>query len=178
VQYSLDTLGFDHQGIVAIIDSDMFLIRPFSIEQYMRGYDLAGYPQSRKHIEYIWNGIVFFDMQTLPDRKTINFNCGPIDGIGLDVGGQTYRYFQSHPNLRLKFMDGMYLKLDHQISQREASDPNLYFLLNKNPNNIEFFLDYSFFHYRGGGNWDHKSSDYHDKKTSILNEFINQILKD
>jgi hypothetical protein len=178
VQYSLDILGFDHPGIVMIIDSDMFLIRPFSIQNYMVGYDMAGYRQNRKHLEYVWNGIVFLNMPALADRRSINFNCGKIDGIYLDVGGQIYHYFLSHPNLKLNLMDGMYIKENHQVSLRERSDPNLFFLLNQKPDNIEFFIDYSFFHYRGGGNWDHQSEKYHSEKTSILNAFIDRILKD
>src|ERR1700730_12585549 len=38
-QYSLDTIGFDFDGIVGFIDSDMFLIRPVSIVDLMEGYD-------------------------------------------------------------------------------------------------------------------------------------------
>lgn len=107
----------------------------------------------------------------------MSFNCGRINGVGLDVGGATYLYFQSHPDLKLDFIDGMYLKSDHTISPREESDPELYFLLSQRPDNVEFFIDYSFFHYRGGGNWDNKSKDYHSQKTSILNQFIDKILE-
>ncbi len=90
VQFSLDTLGFDYDGIVMIIDSDMFLIKEFCVQEFLNGFDIAGVLQSRQHIKYIWNGLVFFNMQTLPDKKTIDFNCGKIDGIGVDVGGHTY----------------------------------------------------------------------------------------
>ena len=38
-------------------------------------------------------------------------------------------------------------------------------------------LDYDFLHYRGGGNWDHKSAEFHQQKTAQLNKFIDQILK-
>jgi len=178
VQYSLDILGFDHDDIVVIIDSDMFLIRPFSVVDFMNNCDMAGVRQSRSYIEYFWNGLVFFNMPTLQERRSISFNCSSINGIGLDVGGETYHYFQSHPDLKLKHIDCMYLKETHEISPRERSDPNLLFLLDQKPNNIEFLIDYSFFHYRGGGNWDHKSKEYHSQKTTILNTFIDKILQE
>lgn len=41
IQYSLDVLGFYHQGIVAIVDSDMFLIKDFSIADHMENYDIC-----------------------------------------------------------------------------------------------------------------------------------------
>jgi len=43
VQYSLDVLGFDRDGIVCIIDSDMFFIRPFSISEYMKDAEIAAF---------------------------------------------------------------------------------------------------------------------------------------
>ena len=43
VMYSLDFMGFDHDGIVFIVDSDILLIRPFSIEKYMKDKDIKDY---------------------------------------------------------------------------------------------------------------------------------------
>src|ERR1700733_12744545 len=108
VQYSLDTLGFDHDGIVMIIDSDMFLVKEFCVQEFLDGFDIAGVPQLRQHIEYIWVGLVCFNMQTLPDKKTIDFHCGQIDGIKVDTGGQTYHYFKDHPEVMKKPIDNQY----------------------------------------------------------------------
>lgn len=76
VQYSLDTVGFNYDGIVMIIDSDMFLTHPFSVKEFMTGYDIAAVPQSRNNdVHYLWNGLVFMDMRTLPNKRTLN--CPP-----------------------------------------------------------------------------------------------------
>ena len=37
IQYSLNTIGFKHDGIVVLIDSDMFVTRPLSFNEAMRG---------------------------------------------------------------------------------------------------------------------------------------------
>jgi hypothetical protein len=108
VQYSLNELGFKYDGLVAIIDSDMFLIKDFSIAQYMADHDLAGVAQSRGNVHYLWNGIVFFNMNTLVDKETIDFNCGQINGNPVDVGGYTYYYFQKHPEVRVKEINQTY----------------------------------------------------------------------
>jgi hypothetical protein len=177
VQYSLNTVGFDHEGYVLIMDSDLFLIREFCVGEYMRDITLAGIEQTRDNgISYLWNGFVLFDMNSLPDRKTINFNCGIIEDQPCDVGGYTYYYLKEHPDLNVKFIDTVYLSADHEISDREKKDESLCYLLKKNPNNVEFFLDYTFFHYRGGTNWDRKSDEYHQLKSSILSDFIDKIV--
>lgn len=103
IQYSLDVLGFKHDDIVVIIDTDMFLIKPFSFRDFMRGYDLAGVPQRRGPVTYLWQGLIMFNMQTLPDKEQLNFNCGSIEGQPCDVGGYSHKYLKSHPNVKIRF---------------------------------------------------------------------------
>lgn len=174
VQFSLDTLGFDHNGIVMIIDSDMFLVKEFCVQDFLTGFDIAGVPQSREHVKYIWNGLVFFNMQTLPDKKTIDFNCGKVDGIGVDVGGHTYNYFKSHPEVIIKVIDNGHYPSNFIVS--ESTNENVKFLFSHNVNDFEFLLKNSFFHYRSGGNWNNQPKEYHEKKTIVLNSFIDKCL--
>ncbi len=174
VQFSLDTLGFDHDGIVMIIDSDMFLVKEFCVQDFLDGFDIAGVPQWRKYVEYIWNGLVFFNMQTLPDKKTINFNCGQVDGIHVDAGGQTYHYLKNHPEVMRKPIDNQYYPSNFIVS--ETTHENVKFLFSRDCTNFEFLLKNSFFHYRSGGNWNNQPKEYHEKKTIVLNAFIDNCL--
>lgn len=211
VQYSLDSLGFDHDGIVMIIDSDLFLIDEFSIVEYLKGYALSGVRQYRgsldNHIMYLWNGLVFFDMNKLPNKKSINFNCGWVDGKPCDVGGYTYYYFQQNPAVPFlptvtqldlskgKFIDNsfeifregrginedqtVYDRIEltrEEVVKRVEYSPAITHFLSSNPDNVQFFLDFTFLHYRAGGNWDQKSHQYHFQKTHQLNEFIEEVL--
>lgn len=207
IQYSLEKLGFDHEGIVCIIDSDMFLIKDFSITNYLEDYQLAAAPQQRGHVYYMWNGLMFFNMNILPDKKQLNFNCGFIDGFLTDTGGATYFYFNEHPNLNffkhnpdltIREEDGLgtcnfpveydpeidFKSIGHEhimhwngLSVEQEKFEGIRYLFNFHPDNIEFYLDHTFLHYRSGGNWDNKSSEYHNRKTLILNLFINHILR-
>lgn len=182
VQYSLDTFGFDYPGIVAILDSDMFLIKKFSIKKYLEGYDLAGCPQSRGNgkVEYIWNGIVFMDMRTLPNKRTMNWDCGKVDGESVDVGGQLHHYLKNNPDLRVKLFGALHSdsfpKDTKSLKELNFNDTIIEYLIMKKTHNIEFFIDNHFLHYRGGTNWDQKSPGYHQEKSKILNDFINKII--
>lgn len=195
IQYSLDTLGFNHNDLFAIIDSDMFLTEPFSIREYMHNYVLAGVPQNRSNgslaVDYIWNGLVFFDMPALPDKKTINFNCGYVEGAPTDVGGHTYYYLKAHPSLAFKDIDVLHLEdlfcdsckknnipcsHNNDMLNKNISNPAMIWLAQQGLDSSEFLLNKIFLHYRSGTNWNYKSESYHKHKTAILQKFIAKIL--
>jgi len=120
VQYSLDLLGFKHNDLVAIFDSDLFLIKEFSIREYLKGYNIAGWPRAGYIIPnpserikkenrvsapvFLWIGLVFFDMPAIRNKKLINFNCGIINGFQVDAGGFTH-YFLISREAKPKFFD-------------------------------------------------------------------------
>ena len=176
VQYSLDTKGFDHDGPVLIVDADLFLIREFSLAAQLKGYDLGGVWQKRDRFLYLWNGLVLLDMHTLPDKRTLNFNCTKIEGISLDVGGATYHYLQAHPDLRCLSIETLFFKTWDFLSDRQRQHPHVTWLFEEHPTEIEFLWDYTFLHYRSGTNWNHKDAAYHQAKTAILNRYIEKIL--
>lgn len=177
VQYSLDVLGFDHDDLVMIIDADMFLIQPFSVRDFLKDYQLAGVPQKRGHVNYIWNGLVFFNMSTLPDKDSIDFNCKKVEGVAVDVGGNMFHYFNAHPDLKFISIGNEYINEWNELSPRQKKHEVVELLYSMQPSNIEFLLNYCFLHYRSGTNWDRRTSDYHKTKTEILNDFIEAILQ-
>lgn len=108
VQYMLNTIGFNFDGIVALIEGDVFLIDNFSIEEYMKDISISGYLKQslpKKIYEYLWVGIIFLDMRTMPDKKTFNINCGSINKEVIDSGGYSYFYMQKYPNVSTHFFD-------------------------------------------------------------------------
>jgi hypothetical protein len=196
VQYSLDVLGFKHPGIVALVDSDLFLIKEMSIKEYLKGYHLAGLPQSRNNqstvVDYVWIGIVFLDMTALPDKETLNFNCGRVKNIAVDAGGHTYHYLTDHPSILWKKMNVQHIsnflcescrKLETapccthnlDILRAEKFDETEIKFLHAGITNCEFILDHHFLHYRSGSNWDYKSPGYHKQKTKLVNDFIDEV---
>ncbi len=197
VQYALQHSGYNHDGIVAIVDSDMFLVRPFSIQNYLDGYALGGVPQSKDgqhaHIHYLWIGLAFLDMRNLPEKELINFNCGRIDEVGVDAGGYTHYYLQKYPYTKIREFFSFHTstvtcakcirnnnqnlcKHNGADFQRYGLDDQLIKELQSGLGNVEFFIDGVFFHYRGGSNWDRKKDEYHKKKTASFNRYLERIL--
>ena len=198
VQYSMDILGFNHPGIVFIIDSDMFLIRRFNISQYMRDKHIASFIKtSGEKVWYVCPALCMFDMNTLPDKRSMNFNCGEVHGESVDSGGWTYLYLIAHPELIVAranatwsyqlFLANMDINhpADHMTSNEVKinayrklgfNEREIKFLLKK-PDTFEFFLDNNFLHYHGGTNHNNLSSHYHDTKLRIFNELIDDIVQ-
>lgn len=179
VQYSLDTLGFDHDDILVLLDSDMFLIKDMSIRDYMHGYDIAGIDQERNGCHYLWIGLVFMDMAKMPNKKTINFNCGQINGTPVDAGGYTHYYLKNNPTARVGYIDTMYTHLVPQNTEALKKDgfsaPFIQFIL-RDPG-MQFHLNCAFLHHGAGTNWCGSPSVQLAHKKLCLDEFINALVQ-
>lgn len=193
VHYSLEKVGFAHDDIVALFDSDLFLIREFSIKKYMKNYDLAGQWQIRDNINYLWIGLVFLNMATMPNKNTINFGLGKIENSQTDSGGYTHYYLKNNPNARVRWFDNIVYLADltcsdcknnqlqlccHNINhmkELEFSDPLIYLAQFSRNSISEIYLQNTFLHYRAGSNWNYESSEYHQQKTRLIDNFFKQI---
>jgi len=196
IKYALEKIGYDYDGIVALVDSDMFLIKPFSIEKYMEGYDIAGQPQGRGNnaisVKYMSPALVFMNMKTLPNKRTLSFEGGRIEGLDCDVGGHTYYYLKNNPSVRSLFFGQIHIgackvglncrlcsnmTCEHctQCLRNNEFDDVIIKYIQSSADDIEFNLNHSFLHYRSGSNWNHKSAEYHKQKTMLLYNLINTL---
>lgn len=182
IEYSLKHSGFDHDGIVFIIDSDMFLIKPLHIKEFLGDYDLYGERQSRDEIVYLWNGLLFMNMATLPNKRTMSFSPAPIKGKALDTGGHLHYYLTNNPSIKLKTYGDTHINLLPKDKKQllalgfDAITSN--FIINYDQADshcMQFHADDHFLHYRGGGNWMHKEDDYHAKKSEYLFKYLDAI---
>jgi hypothetical protein len=118
VQWAWDSFLSHHDGPVMVIDSDMFLIRPFSIERTLEHRHLAGvYWGTQDTVtgegkSYLWLALILFNNPRLPERETICFNCGvlPHTSAICDSGGWTNLYLDEHREVlevtALKYQQG------------------------------------------------------------------------
>ena len=165
------------------------------------GYDIVGVFRAGSHngitIGWVWPGLCFLRMNTLPDKETINFNCGKINGVSVDSGGYFHYYMTSHPSVRLKNIDESWgyqlfcpdrFVPSHSIKtnvpeqekitaykNRGFNDKEICFLL-KQPHTIQFLLNNSILHYRAGTNYDNQSVAYGIKKRTLIDDFLKDIL--
>ena len=167
-----------------MLDSDLFLIDDFDINKYSN-YDCAIVLQSRNNdkINYLWNGIYYFDMTKMKNIHLLNWNNHGI----CDVGGMMEQWL-------IKQMENTPIPhvLDIRWNNRDFHCNNIYFIkhlwscswdINELPNNLKsnkklihflqndirnqngkFFCeiyDNIFLHYRAGGNWRREGINMH-----------------
>jgi hypothetical protein len=198
IKYAFEKIGFDFDGIVTLVDSDVFLLKPFSIEKYLKGYDIAAELQGRTNgkieVRYLSPIFLMMNMNTLPNKTTLNMSGAWIEGLPCDVGGHTYFYLKNNPTVKpriftLLHMPAVRRALDCQnckdfscplciqyLKYVGCDDAMIQFINDCPDDNMEFGLNNTFFHYRSGSNWNNKPGDYHTTKTNALNDYINNIL--
>lgn len=175
-QYSLNNLGFDHDGLVMIIDSDMFLVDDLNVAEYMQDYDISALDQSRGPVHYLWSGLVFLNMQTLPNKKQLSFNCTTVEGHACDVGAETYYYIRNNPEARVKLIQGQAYVNDLINEDVSNLHPFMKLMIENDVPDSEFFMNYKIFHYRSGSNWNYKSAEYHLHKTQVLQDLVSKAI--
>lgn len=195
IQFALNTIGFNHDGIVLMIDSDMFLFKPLNITQYVGESDLIGQESVRPHtgpieVRYITPLLVFMNMKTLPNKHTLNFDGGIIKGNACDVGGHIYYYLRDNPSINMRFIPGYCItelaatKSFDELCSFGLDDITAHWMLSlknyfdpSDPHRLQLHGDNHFLHYvAGGSNWNNRSQAYHEKKTRIINQLIDQMI--
>lgn len=159
------------EDIVLFLDSDMFLIDNFNVTEYVNDCVIAGLPQYRGHVTYMWNGIMFFNMPKMTDLN-INFSDGIVEGEMTDVGGNTYWYFKKN-NVRMKETNVEYPTHYNDIELQNESVTKGY--------NFELHLDGNFLHYRAATNWHsnwRETQDPLELKTKIFNKIMETIISE
>jgi hypothetical protein len=133
-------------------------------------------------------------MPTLPNKTTLNFAGGHINGFACDNCAQTYYYLQNNPSVKTKFFRSLYMGAVKRPMGCTActhmtclncylvliaygfDEDEIRFIQGCPNDDVEFFIDRSFVHYRSGSNWMGHSADYHTMKTKALNDFVNARL--
>lgn len=159
-----------HDDICIIVDSDMFLIDKFNVENYILEYPIAGIPQYREHVKYISSQLIIFNMEEIIKiDKNIDFMDGTIENQHVDSGGATYYWIKKN-NINFKEISIVYPTHFNDI---ELQDPSI-----TNGINFEIHGDI-FLHYRAGSNWFSKWKENRDpliEKEKIFNQIMDIIL--
>lgn len=185
IHYALSTLCSNYDGLVVLLDADMFLINPFNPYDYMGNYAFIGGEQTRgegeKKVVYIAPTLVFFDMTKLPNKETLNFSPGEILGNHCDVGGYMYYYLKNNPSLNYRLFVA---KSTHWFPQNVAAIRQLginsylaSFIIGEKYG-FELHGDHNFMHYyAGGSNWPQYSAEYLQQKDRIFYGFMQGLFE-
>jgi hypothetical protein len=164
--WAWDNYIVKEKGPILFIESDMFLMTPVRLTDYLQKYQIIYVPQSSntpvgRSAEHMHSGFFLADLSQIPEPESINWWCGKAEGIPVDVGGQTFCYLRAHPELtRL-----------HVKEERIYDDPQVDFAP---ANYMKYWLETTptILHYVSGSNWNHQSNDYHAKKTIWLKKVL------
>ena len=89
---------------VLILDNDMFPIADFSFYDKLAAHSIRGVvntskdPRSEKRIDWIWSGLMYIDPSKMLLKDIWSFDCGEVDGIPVDVSGQTHHWLAKNRN--------------------------------------------------------------------------------
>lgn len=160
LQHSLD---FD--GLVVIMDGDMFFTKDISFESLMGQANLAYLPQTREGIEYPWLNLVCFYPKSTPSIQDFSYDCGSVNGVSLDSGGLSYYYLQANKDaLKIRYIQQKLLDLSGEplfdLSEYKNDliiGPGIIPYLSMISNREMFIhfevLDDCIVHYGRGSNW-------------------------
>lgn len=189
IQYSLELIGFNYDGIVGIMDSDLFFIQPFSAAEALENHEIAAIMSPFFNVSnqcaalvnahYIWPGLVFMKMKELPNRKTFDFSPGVYPDFIVDTGGHTFFYLKANPTVRVNTLDyfcnGLnqdYLTIENRLSKAVKTKklfeygyttPQIKWLLKRDPHiTVEFGCNNRILHYRGASYEDDKNHSIFD----------------
>lgn len=185
-----------------LIDSDMFFINYFNINEYTKDYDLCGIIQSSSEILYLWNGLFICNLSKCKNLELFNWEAGKVFSLdkynnktnfcySTDVGGHNYYYLK-----KSEYLDSLKNKLKYIKNTHFGTilDNNFDIILDNNlikfikdfsylkskpleaPEgwiNKELLLDNKIFHIRGGGGWCYHKEEYHKDCIELINNYIN-----
>lgn len=165
-------VALKQSGIVAIVDSDMWPVRPFDVEAYLGGRHFAGVPDYRGQVWYFWGGLSFANMDTLPNKDALDWNCGKVGNVQCDVGGLLHEWLMSTPTLAWRpiIRSGFINRLNNSMSCFPESAHEGYC----DDFEMELFAG-SWLHYTRGSGWrwqDGQKEMYHADKTDFVNELL------
>lgn len=164
-----DTLNFlwknfkKTKGILAIMDSDIFLTSDVSFNELLNGHDMAFCPIYTDGKVWPWTGFMLFDMTKIK-AEDMNFSFACLDGKTYqDVGSAVNGYVQKH-NPKIKLL--------HREEILHEDNKMLQLIGFPQPYSVDFVDDFAF-HYKTSSNYaKHCTPEYNRLKTEALMKML------
>jgi hypothetical protein len=159
-------------GKFAFFDGDLFPLKKFKIEDFLKSNSISGILQTRRHVKYLWTGFIFIDFDKLPSPRLVDLNCGVVDCQNVDSTGQLYWHF--------KKFESSYRVLTHT----SHLDFEKLSLLKSCPEDLKkmYDLDYKievmedgFLHYGNSSNWNGSSGNYLERKDEYVTSWLRKV---
>lgn len=133
--------------LIFFSDHDLFLVQPFNISELMKDKVIAGVPQIKNDITYLWAGLVIINNRLI-DRNALDFM--PSQNEQLDTGGELSKIFRHLPKDKY-----------HLFAERPQEEKtNIFIDVEENENPL-------FIHLRNGSDWK-KETGYEERIGRLL----------
>ncbi len=192
LQYAFNSeILYDSKKIL-LIDNDMFPITHFSWQEKMQEnfcrsniYDSRS-KYRKKSITHLWGGLMFIDAAQIPFKDIWSFDCGKINGVKVDVTGNTHYWLQK---IKENGLESKLQKINHLPSlnwdysdlTEIFSDILKEFIIkdDRNINNKFYteFYDEVFLHFRAGSNWKKESGQVVKNRFIRFSECLSSHIK-
>ena len=160
------------EGSVLILDADMLLVAPNAGSALVENTWMAAVRQSRmtrshKQIDYVWPGLLFADVQRMPDPRGFSWGIRETDGALLDTGGETSLWLDPLSSVQRDEISWLQHRPSLQWSVEDseiAFDPAMEQFLRTDDRNIDGkvfaeLYDGCWLHFRAGSNWRNEPAD-------------------
>ena len=149
LQWVWQRLMAREKGPVAFIHTDIFLVEPIKLTDYLVDQPLCCVVQSepntnhpeKPRLYHFWEALLLADPKRLPQPETMCWFPARVEGTWMDTGASTYHYWQAHPDLKM-----------YDIPQYGCiDDPDVDF----HPARYQWFHlgDKKVLHYQSGSKW-------------------------
>lgn len=166
----------DHKGEYLILDGDMFLVAPLSLDKY-RNYHAAFVLQSRPdhNLTYMWPNFFYMDTSRVDHLDALSFDLVP----GGDSGSASKKWLECYDDKTVprpeqlkdskKSMSDKYFYYIYHLSSGRWTSEDIPSLVKHHASSLVEFIrkdkrntngfcfseiyDETFFHYRAGSNW-------------------------
>ncbi len=138
------------QGPVCIVHSDLFLVAPVKLTDYLKDYHICSVLNTQPNTNHPEDGPLVFLWETLflvrpaeiPNPETMVWFPSRVEGSWCDTGGPTHYYIKAHPEVKILSIELTWC----------FDDPNVDF----HPARYQFFYlgdKKTALHYQSGSRW-------------------------
>jgi hypothetical protein len=155
-QYIYDHYIVRSENICLIVDNDIFLLSPCSVEKYLGSASFAYVHQSRgvlsNYVYYMLPNFLILNPSRMPEKERLDFNMGTILGTNTDSGGYTYFYLRDYENLGREISIHYLFETPSLLKAKFADRCPL--LFTSDSWRSHYFIEKeAFLHIRMGSNW-------------------------
>jgi hypothetical protein len=170
---------FSNPDIYFMMDSDMFFVADFNIDDFKKYY-FCYVDQNRiinnKIINYPWPNLFYMDINQIPNKELINW----YPDYGLDSGGKCAEWLsklEKEKTYQIKSLCSG--RWDSKDLPKKIDNSILLFLENdrRNKDNKYFaeLYDDKILHYRAGSNWMNDSYELQQSMTNLLLSTLSKL---